>query len=726
MLENKDIVLGQVGAIIQDQEGFMWFGGQNSLLRFDGYEYKEFNVSPLPGELESKESLIWIWALHQDKQGIIWIGTRWGLFRLDPKTEHMIRIPDNDQTAIPLSIAHIYEFDELDSGEIICSTMEGIYTVQKNGEHSLITTGSDKPSLHNKNVLSSYIDKSGIYWLGTGAGLERFDTQTKQISLIKPYPQDPNSIAKNKVNTLAPSPTQAELLYIGTTEGLVIYNTLTRANERFIHNNNEPSSLPGNNVAKLKFDQQGILWIATDSGGVGTYDPKLKKFNRYRYEIGNKLSLNSNIVRSIYEDKNGDIWLGNYPEGINFFDRSSAAISTYTQSASNPNSLSHNSVLSIDEDSQGGLWMGTDGGGLNYLDLKSNTFTHFKHDETKLNSLPSNAVLKVYVDSGDKVWLGMWGGGLAVYDPKSQQFTRFPFAEKEFKQSIERSTHLSSSHVWYIYEDSNQTLWVATHTGGLNQYDPSNQQFIHYGAIPYGAIPNAPSTIASNLVWTVFEDSKQNFWLGTNEALVLFNRVTKTFTNFYPDSNNPKSLSNGSVLSIFEDSQNNIWIGTDDGLNLLNPLDHTFTRFSKKQGLLNTVIRSITEDDKGKLWLGTNNGVSRFDPNTKNFNRDSGMLVGGFNTGAVLLTTNNKIAFGGVNGLRIYDPSGLKGNPLAPSIVLTDLKIFADSVDINAEDGLLTQAIHHTQHIELDHHKSMFVLEYAALNFRDSEKNQYR
>ena len=128
------------------------------------------------------------------------------------------------------------------------------------------------------------------------------------------------------------------------------------------------------------------------------------------------------------------------------------------------------------------------------------------------------------------------------------------------------------------------------------------------------------------------------------------------------------------------------------------------------------------------MWLSTNNGVSFFNPETKkvkNYNRESGRLVGGFNTDSGLITQAGEVIFGGVNGLRIYNPTGLQDNKTIPPIALTDFKIFADSVKVGGDDGILSQAINLTDSITLDYKKSMFVFGFSALNFRDPDKNQY-
>ena len=179
---------------------------------------------------------------------------------------------------------------------------------------------------------------------------------------------------------------------------------------------------------------------------------------------------------------------------------------------------------------------------------------------------------------------------------------------------------------------------------------------------------------------------------------------------------------------MLEDSKHRLWVGTEAGLNLMNPDGKTFTVFNKSNGFTDDSIRTILEDAEGQLWLSTNNGITIFNPDTqkvRNYNRDSGRLMGGFHTDSGVMSNKGEAIFGGVEGLRIFNSKKLKENKVVPPVALTGLKIFADSVNVGGTDGLLPQSLNHTKALVLDYQKSMFQFSFAALNFRDSNKNNY-
>lgn len=728
LLENKDITLGTVTAFLQDAEGFMWFGGANALIRYDGYEFKQIDYLKVEDGEQEKVPLKFVQALFQANDGEIWIATRTGMFRYNPKLEEVSQVKDSPSKSFKLSTTDLWQTQQLAAGEIVVAATIGLVVIDpQTEEYSLITPDTEGvQGMVGQRVNSVLIDAANpdIIWLGTEAGIERVTWSSKTFELFKPYKQNPQLVSANNVRDIVVD--QQGHFWVGTANGLVYFDPESHQAQRFVKNPQDKFSLSGNDIWKLLIDSKGDLWIASDGGGVSVFDQTSNRFINHMFEAGRPGSLNSNQVRTVYEDLSGDIWVGNYPSGINFFDRSSSAITSYARVPSNPNSLSHSSILSVKEDHLGNLWLGTDGGGLNYFDRNLDQFTHYKHDPNNPASLGSNAVLTVFIDSEGLVWMGMWGGGAAYLNPKTQKVTRLPYDEQRaITGSVSESKKLNSAHVWSVRQDKNQKhiYWMTTHTGGLSKYNRNTETFTHYTTFP-----GDPNSLASNQTWTSFEDSKGRLWVGTNAGLSLLDRETNKFKTFTTNPDDPQSLSNPSVLSIFEDSQGRLWFGTDAGLNLFHRKGNHFTRYMKADGFNDDVIRQILEDESGTLWLSTNNGVSSFNPETKaikNYNRESGRLVGGFHTESGIVSRRGEVIFGGVNGLRIFKPQELVANTNIPPVVFTDFKIFADSVQVGAEDGILTQALNHTSAITLDYKKSMFVIGFSALNYRDPGKNQY-
>ncbi len=732
ILENKDIAMGESRVIFQDSEGFMWFGGYNTLIRYDGYEFRQIYVSasgdnpgsdsPNSDSPDEKETVKFVQDIFEDSHHTIWIGTRSGILQFDPNTEKLTRIKDDDNQPIKIS-SDVMDFAELPSGEMLVGTMSGLFVVDPQSlKYTLIIPDNNKQNwLKGKRVTAIYVDGKDI-WLGTEEGLEKVDWKTKTFTLYKPNAEKPDSVPDNRVGGIVAD--GEGKFWLATANGLVHYNPATREAKRYRHIPGDPYSLSANDTWKLLLDAQGVLWITSDGGGISIFDKQNNRFINHQYEAGRVGSINSNQVRTVFEDQSGDIWVGTYPEGINFFDRSSAPIVTYTNDKTNPDSLSFTTVQHMQEDKNGNLWLGTDGGGLNYFNRETGVFTHFKHDPNDPTTIGADAVLATYIDSTGLIWTGTWNGGMASYNPVDGKFTRYPFdRDRKTTESISTSSRLNSGSIWSIREDKNQDMWIATHNGGISKYNRETKIFTHYTHIDSDS-----ESLSSNIAWSTFEDSKGNFWVGTVSGLNLMDQEKGTFSNFTVNPKDHKSISNASILSLFEDSKKRLWVGTDAGLNLFHPETKNFTAYTKNNGFIDDGIRNILEDAEGNLWLSTNNGFSSFNPETKkikNYNRINGRLVGGFASDSGLLSSRGEVILGGVEGLRIFHPKELSENKKVPPVVLTDFKIFSDSVAVGGADGILKKSINHTENLQLDHTKSMFVFSFAALNFRDSEKNRY-
>ncbi|VUD56386.1 Chemotaxis protein CheA [Thalassocella blandensis] len=724
ILQNRDIVVGEVRSILQDSQGYMWFGGWNSLVRFDGYE-----VIPvfLTTEEAGKTALVPVamtTTLFEDKNHIIWVGTGQGLLRYDPKKDELKPLKNIDGELIQINKTHILGMDQAPTGELLIGSMDGMLVLDpKTQQYTSMKWNPDNWTDPNHpgtpSMPCAFVDKSGGLWFCSEKGIDKFDLESQQFTHVN---IDPNT--NERVAIWIKDMAQAEdgKFWLASEYGVVRFDPETGDSKRYVHNPDDPNSLGQNNIWDVMVDTRGRIWIASDQGGLNLYNPEKDNFIRYKSNEGKSSSIASNVVRTVVEDSSGDIWLGFYPEGVDFFDQSTTGIVAYTNNPNDSKSISSSSVLSMVEDKQGNFWIGTDGGGLNYFDRKEETFSSFTHDPDNTNSIAANAVLSVFLDSENILWMGHWDGGVTRYDPSTQQFSRLPMYSPNgvFASTSEA---LNSRHVWTIYEDKNHDFWFGTHTGGLAKYDREKQTYDLYWSDP-----NDPTTVNSEWIWCILEDSKNNFWIGTNNGLSLMDRDTGTFKRYLADSKNLQSLSDFQVLSLHEDKKGRLWVGTNVGLNLYDEKQQNFTHITTEDGLNNDSIRQILEDENGTLWLGTANGVSSFNPDTgkiKNFNRDGGELVGSFNYGAGTISSSGEIFMGGVNGLRMYKPKELQDNHNIPPIAFTQLKIYSDVIGVDGPDGILEKDLNYTDKIRLDYTKSMFEISFAALNFRDPGKNQY-
>ena len=186
-------------------------------------------------------------------------------------------------------------------------------------------------------------------------------------------------------------------------------------------------------------------------------------------------------------------------------------------------------------------------------------------------------------------------------------------------------------------------------------------------------------------------------------------------------------------MAIHEDSAGVLWIATyGGGLNRFDPQENTFKNYTVNHGLPNNILYAILEDDSANLWISSNCGLTKFDPESEsfhNFNIDDGLQGYEFNSNAALKLKNGQMLFGGLNGYNAFHPQQIWSNSYVPPVYITDIKLFNRSIGINQNirgKTPLQQSIHETAELEFSYKDNSLMLEFAALNYWYTEKNQYR
>lgn len=215
------------------------------------------------------------------------------------------------------------------------------------------------------------------------------------------------------------------------------------------------------------------------------------------------------------------------------------------------------------------------------------------------------------------------------------------------------------------------------------------------------------------------------------DGLRRFDRSTGLFKSYRNDPNDRFSLSHNVVRAICDDPfapEKFLWIGTaGGGLNRFDVAAEKFTHFTTKDGLPNMVIYAILSDEAGHLWMSTNHGLSRFNPRTfafKNFDVKTGLQDNEFNSCSYFKSESGELFFGGINGFNAFYPADIRENSHIPPVVITDFRIFNESVAPGMHSPL-EMSISEAEKITLRHDQKVFSFEFAALDFTDPAKNQY-
>lgn len=701
---------GIVHCILNDSKGYMWFGTDDGLNKFDGYRFTIYK--PIVGDTTSISSNI-IKSLYEDKTGNIWIGTAGGgLNKYNRSSDTFQRYVSDKKDSLSISDNNVYSIFEDSRQNLWVGTFGGglnlfnritetfthyrhssyrnsisgdaIRAIVEDGNGDIWIGvdegGLDKldmktgqfsnwsyhenvdSSLSNNAVLSITIDHNGFFWVGTWAGgVNIFDPVTGKFSVLQHDPLNGNSISSNETFSIFEDINNR--MWITTRNGIDIYDPQTNT---FVHNRNDQydeTSMSHNFGTCLYQDKTGVLWIGTGGGGLNKYDQYGKPFGHIKKGLNSTNTLNANDIYSIYEDSDKQLWIGVKGGGVNIFNPNTGNYRYIDEST-----LTNPTVRAIAEAPDGKIWLGTDGGGINIVDKYTGQLIEvLEHNATQSNSLSNNAVYDIHIDRQGRAWIGMYGGGLDVYSIRKKSFHHYPINYRNQMQNV----------VLDIEEDSRGRIWIGTLGMGLWEFDKSRNKLISYK--------------------TYIKDSSR--------------------------------LSNMVINDIFIDRKEILWIATGgNGFDKFDLKKGEITNYDSHKGLVNDNVCSIQEDLNYNFWISTNNGLCRFDPHSGQFQTytlSDGLQDVIYNPRASCRTSTNRILFGGINGLNSFDPDSILSNPYTPQVVITDFKIFNKSVHPD-EDSPIKKHVGEVDTIVLSYKQNIISFEFAALHYVCPSDNKYR
>jgi PAS domain S-box-containing protein len=699
-----------VNAILQDKNGFMWFGTDDGLYKYDGYRftiYKRNDQQPSAGVSHN-----FISALGEDQAGNLWVGT-WGggLSKLDSTTQQFTHYQTDPSNPNSLSQMRVRTIHEDQTGTLWIGTFDGGLNAfdPARGQFTRYQhNAQDANSLSHDIIWSINEDRSGTLWIGTADGLNQFDRARQQFVHYRSDPADPTSLSNGTV--LSVYEDRQGTLWVGTRDGLNRFDRERGQFTRYQHDPAHSGSLSNNVVMSIYEDQAGTLWIGTEEG-LNAFNRKQATFVHYTHDPANPNSLSDNRVRSIYQDRSGLLWLGTH--------RGVSTLNTrpkFTLYQNTTGALNSNYVRSLYQDGDGILWIGTNDG-LSRLNRQSGEFVRYTHDPQNANSISAGQGINViYADRQGYVWLGGWGTGLERLDPHTGQF-------RHYRHSDSDPISLSHNAILSIHQDRRGTLWIGTNNG-LNRFDPENEQFTAY----YNQ-PGNPASLAANDVRVIYEDEAGILWLGSwFGGLTRFDPASEQFKVYQADPGNPHSLSSNAIMTIYQDQSGVLWVGTADGLNRFDSQSETFSVYTQADGLPSNRMRCILEDEQRNLWLSTAAGLARFDPDRETFKRYTaadGLQGNLFTASACYQAQSGEMFFGGSNGLNSFYPENVRDNVYAPPVVLTGLQIFDQPVTLTP-DSVLQKPIWQTDRLALSYLQNTLSFEFAALSYINPAQNRYR
>ncbi|MEZ4885119.1 MAG: two-component regulator propeller domain-containing protein [Chitinophagales bacterium] len=728
-----------VYSITQDHKGFMWFGTQDGLNRYDGYTFKVYKPQPFDSTSLRNNSIT---AVLTDKNGQLWVGTAWGGLHLyDPINDHFRRFYHHPIDSNTLNSQRILSLHE---------GKRGIWVGTANGFSLMETKGSDSKNyrvrfqrfLYDSNqergenqnfVRALYEDARGDLWVNGLNKLLKYEfsksNQLKDAPIVSfEYDeQNPNSISSYYINDFATD--QNGNFWIATGFGLNRYIEESQTFERFYHETEQPNSLPNNRIRRIICASNGDLWIATNGNGIScikanSLPTKNKatqqlKFNHYTaFDKDNSLS--TNYIETIFEDQlnQGIIWVGTMVGGLNKLTPITKRFKSIHLKERPFNQWVENSaVFCTFKDQKDRIWMGTEDGLLVY-DVANEQHQLLSANKKSDHSLKENFCTTIISDQADNLWVGSNHGLYKVTEPEPNQFS--------FKR-YQTSEDCKDQSASCVYAAPNGLLYIGTWSG-MSVFDPISDEIL--------GCPIILDTLAFESkgykVTDFLQDESGNLWIGTLQGLIVIEDFETAWHNcaiqpnlkiYHHNENNPNSLWDNYIADLEQDDAGNIWAATSSGIVkiLRQGEDLHFGALTEKDGLSNNMVYGFLKDPKtGNFWMSSNGGITKFDPTEKtfdNYTMQDGLQNNEFNGGAFTMAYDGEMIFGGINGISRFYPSEIQYDTIPPKIWITSL-----NYDKNKQLNLLYQP---NQTIKLPYGKSHFSMEFMAIDYIHPNECQY-
>lgn len=687
----------RVYSILQDSSGFMWFGTNDGLSRFDGITFKNYYLSDYINATTSNS----VRKIFIDHRGMMWIGLDNGIVIYDSQTDTFT--PFKAQT---------------ESGETI-----------------------------QTYVIDMLEDADGEVWIATsGQGLYRYSPyEDIRLKVYRNIPGENNSIPQNSLMILQQDSKQN--IWIGTySEGLCCFDKKKNSFTTY-RKNDHSGSLSDNSIQQIFEDSHGNLWVGTFQNGLDRFNYTTKTFTNFQDKSANNLlyhihdiieyrpgelfissdngiclfnvqkgeiiqsdnphnrirTENNKFIYALYIDREESLWLGSYFDGIKFYSSFQNNFKYYSCSSS-PTVQRGKVINVIREDKDNKYWIGTDDNGIFRFDAHTQEVTPFK-DASSIG-ITYYCVHDLLIDE-DKLYAATYERGLEIFDLKTGKFEAFLHNPKD-------SMSIPSSRVFTLYKASNGFIYIGT-SNGICYYNPQEKKISRINSI-------------SGRVTSIIEDYHGKLWFGSGiNGLYAYN-IKNGELKLYQHSDSPNSLTKNVITSLAIDDRRRLWIGTNgQGLCRYNEETDDFTRYTNLK-LPNKIISSIIP--KGDLlWISTNKGLAVYNPETgflKSYSKSNGLHNEQFTPCSGIESQDGKIFLGSTNGFCYFIPQDLRENIYNPPVVLTNMTVFGKNIEVETSASPIQKSITLTNDIVLNHKQSMIGFDFAALSYIAPKENEYQ
>lgn len=676
--------------IKEDRFGFLWFGTNEGLFRYDGYEFKVYRHDVRDSTTLSSPN---IKDICETRDGEIWIGTNYGLNLLDRRTgkfQRFLLAPPNQPTTKSTNL--VRRVFEDSRGNLWLASLSAKNMLRFDRKTKLFIPTREAGNPGAKHFIRAFFEDShGTVWAGTSYGLLKLNPGDSTFQHILP---DPNPESDNNKLIARLCEASDGSFWLATQGGLVRWNPDTKT----LKNSFLPADIENTTINALILDRNGNPWFALEKNGLGMYDIQQKQFYHYKYEANRNKSLNNNTVSCLFEDRFRNIWIGT-ENGISKIRRDHSGFELLLNIGVDGNIA--NTVSRVMRDSKGTLWTKTPEGV--YSIAKGET--QGKKIEELSQPATGGGGDWFLEDYEGNIWFSISGVGLYKRAANGKTFRKINFGDT-----------LSSVAIFKMAIDHKEkaVFWIGTAVGlcRLN-WKTSERRW-------YKPMQDIPE-ITSNrfIIFDQYGDDEIWVYYTYSNSLGRFDKRTGKFELFRPDPGN-RAVLEGVIKDIAIGKDGNIWIANLYGLTNFNIHTKQFRIYGKKEGMLENELQSVFLDKNDQVWVSGNRFFARFDQRKDTFyNYLVPKEALHFQSKAKHVAADGTISLGAINGIFSFHPDHIRKNPIAPKVILTDFKV-------KTESYLLGQAFEETKMIVLSHNENDISFEFSGLHYINPQANKYK
>jgi signal transduction histidine kinase/ligand-binding sensor domain-containing protein/CheY-like chemotaxis protein len=699
-----------VSTVYQDKDGFMWFGSEGGLDRYDGKTVKSFYNMVRDTTLHYNQTT---WTICEDSYEGLWFNNDTnGLVLYNKRKETFVRFKHEIGNPKSLSSNRVTMIFEDSKKNLWIATSGGGLNLFNHKDSTFIhfkNNPLDNKSLVSNNITNIAEDRKGILWLASPEGI-----------IIE------FNYAKNKFeNHIAPVPfgqhqriIQTPILYIdsdqkiwcGSVNGLFVYDPQKDKIEQIVSINTSGNKQYTYVTSIFEIDKNTLL-IGTYYEGLFLLNPQTREIKQYSNDISDDSGLSSNQLSQMFQSVDGTLWIGSYNGGINIYNKNSLRFRKLPNLVELAYMMNAEiNVLHICEMPDNTFWFGAERKGVMIYDPKKLSIQPLAEE------LKDFGVFSICKAHDNRIWMATFTYGLYIFDLNTRVL-------KKVTGFRDCGATFTKTSIMKVLEDKKHRMWFGYLTEGVDLYDPEKKTFTSFSHNP-----SDPGSLSGNGVYRIFEDSKGRIWFATNNGLNIYDEKSKTFLNVPIKLPNGDFFYNDSFYDVFEDSQNRIWGASKNTICLYDENKIILKSFQYRKGETNVIGQTILEDKNHYLWFSTRAGIYRFNPKTAEF-KEFGVFDNldyvRFYPASGVYGSDGLMYFGSRKGIVSFNPDNIEDNTYIPPVFITELRVNHKTVKPGNGADILDQNIIYTKKIELTYNQSNLYFEFAALSYCSPHNNQF-